>query len=50
LWEELEELIKDETKLREMRQACKSIARLDAGLKITEKLLQISNSRLKGRQ
>ncbi len=44
LWEELEELMKDETKLREMRKACKSIVRLDAGLKITEKLLKIVDS------
>jgi UDP-N-acetylglucosamine--N-acetylmuramyl-(pentapeptide) pyrophosphoryl-undecaprenol N-acetylglucosamine transferase len=34
LWEELEELMKDKEKLEEMRQACKSIARLDAILKI----------------
>ncbi|MGB2808770.1 MAG: UDP-N-acetylglucosamine--N-acetylmuramyl-(pentapeptide) pyrophosphoryl-undecaprenol N-acetylglucosamine transferase [Sedimentisphaerales bacterium] len=44
LWEELEELMKDETKLQEMRQACKSIARLDASLKIAEKLLKIVGS------
>ena len=50
LWEELEELMKDETKLREMRKACKSIARLDAGLKITEKLLKIVDSGQKDRQ
>ena len=41
LWEELEELMKDEKKLEEMRQACKSIARLDASLKIVERLLKI---------
>jgi UDP-N-acetylglucosamine--N-acetylmuramyl-(pentapeptide) pyrophosphoryl-undecaprenol N-acetylglucosamine transferase len=50
LWEELEELMKDETKLQEMRQACKSIARLDASLKITEKLVEIVDSGPKGRQ
>lgn len=50
LWEELEELMKDETKLREMRQACKSIARLDAGLKITEKLMKILDSGPKGQK
>ena len=48
--EELEELMKDETKLQEMRQACKSIARLDASLKITEKLVKIADSGPKGRQ
>ena len=41
LWEELEELMKDEKKREEMRQACKSIARLDAGLQIAEGLLNI---------
>lgn len=50
LWEELEKLMKDETKLQEMRQACKSIARLDASLKITEKLVKIVDSGPKGRQ
>ncbi len=44
LWEELEKLMKDEKKLEEMRQACKSIARLDASLKIAEKLLKIVGS------
>jgi len=44
LWEELEELMKNEKKLEEMRQACKSIARLDASLKIAEKLLKIADS------
>ena len=41
LWEELEELMKDEKKLEEMRQACMSITRLDTSLKIAEKLLKI---------
>lgn len=50
LWEELEELMKDETRLQEMRQACKSIARLDASLKITEKLVKIADNGPKGRQ
>ncbi|MDH4240941.1 MAG: UDP-N-acetylglucosamine--N-acetylmuramyl-(pentapeptide) pyrophosphoryl-undecaprenol N-acetylglucosamine transferase [Phycisphaerae bacterium] len=48
LGEELEELMKDETKLHQMRQACKSIARLDASLKITEKLVKILDSGPKG--
>jgi UDP-N-acetylglucosamine--N-acetylmuramyl-(pentapeptide) pyrophosphoryl-undecaprenol N-acetylglucosamine transferase len=50
LWEELKELMKDETRLQEMQQACKSIARLDASLKITEKLVKIADSGPKGRQ
>jgi len=41
LWEKLGELMKDEKKREEMRQACKSIARLDAGLQIAEGLLKI---------
>ncbi len=41
LAEKLEELMKDEKKREEMRQACKSVARLDAGLKIAEGLLKI---------
>ena len=41
LWQELEELMKDEKKREEMRQACKSIARLDAGMKIAEGLFEI---------
>lgn len=41
LWEGLRELMKDEKQLEEMRQACKSIAKLDANLKIAEKLVKI---------
>jgi UDP-N-acetylglucosamine--N-acetylmuramyl-(pentapeptide) pyrophosphoryl-undecaprenol N-acetylglucosamine transferase len=41
LAEELEELMKDENKLKEMAKACKGIATLDAGLKIAERLLKI---------
>ncbi len=40
LWEELEQLMKDEKKLEEMRGSCKSIARLDASSKIAEKLIK----------
>ncbi|GAG10182.1 unnamed protein product, partial [marine sediment metagenome] len=40
LWEELEELMKNEKKREEMRQVCKSIARLDASTKIAEKLVK----------
>ena len=41
LWEELEVLMKDEKKREEMRLSCKSIARLDASLKIAENLIKI---------
>jgi UDP-N-acetylglucosamine--N-acetylmuramyl-(pentapeptide) pyrophosphoryl-undecaprenol N-acetylglucosamine transferase len=50
LWEDLEKLMKDETNLQEMRQACKSIARLDASSKITEKLVKIADSGPKDRK
>jgi UDP-N-acetylglucosamine--N-acetylmuramyl-(pentapeptide) pyrophosphoryl-undecaprenol N-acetylglucosamine transferase len=42
LAEELEELMKDEKKRRQMAKACKRIANLEADLKIAEKLLNIS--------
>jgi len=43
LWEELEELLKDESKRREMAQACRQQAgRLDAAFKIAEQLLDIA--------
>jgi len=41
LWEELEELLKDDQKRRRMRKACKIIANKQASLKIAEKLLKI---------
>ena len=41
LWEDLEELMNDEKKREEMKQACKSLARLEASSKITEGLLNI---------
>jgi len=44
LWKELQELMNDGKRREEMRQACKSIARLGASLKITEKLVKIANS------
>lgn len=40
LWEDLEELMKNEKKCEEMRQACKSTARLDASLIIAEMLVK----------
>jgi UDP-N-acetylglucosamine--N-acetylmuramyl-(pentapeptide) pyrophosphoryl-undecaprenol N-acetylglucosamine transferase len=41
LWEELEELMKDETKRREMKRNCQAIAKKDAALNIAEKLIEI---------
>lgn len=40
LWEELEQLLSDEEKRREMADACKTVAKLDAACKIAEKLLE----------
>lgn len=40
LWEELEPLLKDQTKRRQMAKACQSIANKEAASKIAEKLLQ----------
>jgi UDP-N-acetylglucosamine--N-acetylmuramyl-(pentapeptide) pyrophosphoryl-undecaprenol N-acetylglucosamine transferase len=42
LAEELEELMGDEKKLKEMAKAAKAVATLDAGLKIAEKLAKIA--------
>ncbi len=44
LWAELEDLMKDEKKRKEMAKACKATANLDASYKIAEKLLKIANS------
>ena len=44
LWEELKELMKDDTKRQEMKQGCKKVANLDTSLKIAEKLVKIANS------
>jgi UDP-N-acetylglucosamine--N-acetylmuramyl-(pentapeptide) pyrophosphoryl-undecaprenol N-acetylglucosamine transferase len=41
LWEELEQLMKDEKKRQHMSDACKRIARLDAASQIAERLLEI---------
>jgi len=40
LWEELEELMKDDEKRQKMKKNCEKIANLEAGLKIAEKLLE----------
>ncbi|MHC4636042.1 MAG: UDP-N-acetylglucosamine--N-acetylmuramyl-(pentapeptide) pyrophosphoryl-undecaprenol N-acetylglucosamine transferase [Planctomycetota bacterium] len=42
LWEELEALMKDNDKLLEMKNNCRSIAKKDAAVKIAEKLMHIS--------
>ncbi|MCP4609927.1 MAG: undecaprenyldiphospho-muramoylpentapeptide beta-N-acetylglucosaminyltransferase [Planctomycetes bacterium] len=42
LWEELEELMKDDVKRQEMKKGCQAIAKKKAGLKIAEKLIEIS--------
>jgi len=41
LWEELEELMKDEKKREEMKRNCEAIAKREAGLKVAEKLVEI---------
>jgi UDP-N-acetylglucosamine--N-acetylmuramyl-(pentapeptide) pyrophosphoryl-undecaprenol N-acetylglucosamine transferase len=40
LWEELEELMRDDEKRGEMRENCKAVAKLDAAAVIAEKLLR----------
>jgi UDP-N-acetylglucosamine--N-acetylmuramyl-(pentapeptide) pyrophosphoryl-undecaprenol N-acetylglucosamine transferase len=42
LAEELEELMKDDAKRQEMKRSCRAIAKKQAGLKIAEKLIEIS--------
>ena len=42
LWEELEELMKDDEKRREMAEACRSVARPQADVNIAQRLLEIS--------
>jgi len=42
LWEELEELMKGEGKRQEMKKGCRAIAKKEAGLKVAEKLIEIS--------
>jgi len=41
LWEELEKLMKDEKQQQGMADACRKIARLDAGYKVAEKLVKL---------
>ena len=41
LWEQLEELMKDEEKRQQMAKACEEIANLQADLRIAERLLKI---------
>ena len=42
LWEKLEELMNDENKRQKMEQACKTLAKPKADLKIAEKLIEIT--------
>jgi UDP-N-acetylglucosamine:LPS N-acetylglucosamine transferase len=42
LWEELEELMKDEKKQEEMKRSCEAIAKKDSSLKVAEKLVEMS--------
>jgi UDP-N-acetylglucosamine--N-acetylmuramyl-(pentapeptide) pyrophosphoryl-undecaprenol N-acetylglucosamine transferase len=42
LWEELEELMKDQDKLQEMKNNCYAVAKQKASLEIAEKLMKIS--------
>jgi len=44
LWEELEELLKNDEKRREMRERCAKIRGKDAALKIAERLLEMVRS------
>jgi UDP-N-acetylglucosamine--N-acetylmuramyl-(pentapeptide) pyrophosphoryl-undecaprenol N-acetylglucosamine transferase len=41
LWAELQKLMKDEKKRRQMAEACKMVARLDASSKIAGKLIKL---------
>jgi len=43
LWEELEGLMKDQEKRQQMAEACRAIAKLDADLRIAEKLLKMAD-------
>jgi len=45
LWEELEELMKDKAKRDQMAEACRTVGRPDAALKIAEKLIAMTGSR-----
>jgi len=47
LWEELEELLKNDEKRREMRENCSKIGGKDAALKIAERLLEMVRSEAK---
>jgi UDP-N-acetylglucosamine--N-acetylmuramyl-(pentapeptide) pyrophosphoryl-undecaprenol N-acetylglucosamine transferase len=45
LWEELEESMKDDQKRRKMAEACRTVARPQADVKIAEKLLELAGNR-----
>lgn len=46
LWDELEELMKDDEKRRQMAEACRTVACPEADLKIAERLLDITRNRV----
>jgi UDP-N-acetylglucosamine--N-acetylmuramyl-(pentapeptide) pyrophosphoryl-undecaprenol N-acetylglucosamine transferase len=46
LWEELEELMKDDEKRRRMAKACRIVARPEANIKIAERLLEMANEKV----
>jgi UDP-N-acetylglucosamine--N-acetylmuramyl-(pentapeptide) pyrophosphoryl-undecaprenol N-acetylglucosamine transferase len=43
LWEELQELMRDEKKRQEMKIACRAVAEKQASVKVADKLLEISS-------
>jgi len=45
LWEELEELMRDDEKRRQMAEACRSVARPQADVNIARRLLEIAGDR-----
>ncbi|MBN1805029.1 MAG: UDP-N-acetylglucosamine--N-acetylmuramyl-(pentapeptide) pyrophosphoryl-undecaprenol N-acetylglucosamine transferase [Sedimentisphaerales bacterium] len=45
LWEELEELMRDDEKRQEMKSGCRAVAKTQAGLRIAEKLIEIGEQK-----
>jgi UDP-N-acetylglucosamine:LPS N-acetylglucosamine transferase len=43
LWEELEGLMKDEKRRRQMREGCAAVAKQDAAAKVAERVLAMGN-------
>ena len=46
LWDELDELMKDDEKRRQMTEACRTVARPQADVKIAERLLEIARNKV----